>query len=702
MGLINRVVLSFSFFFVGVLLLQSANAKVVAYEPQIPQHNLNCDAIFSCPIEIDRRVDFWISVFRQWNKQNRILHDANKPERVYTVLDTESECSRKRPKGEVKRETANVNKRLNGLIKLIESGASEAEIRAHRYAKLFPSLNLQEIKNAKKSIRCQTGNKEMFTKALTEFQRYQPYVQKALKAQNLPLDIQYLPFVESSYNPKAYSYAGAAGMWQIMPRTARSLGLQLGGSIDERFEPEFATIAAAKYFRNSIDKLTETAREQGASTRPKDINPFVITSYNYGVRGMQRAIQKVGTDYTRLLNEYKSRSFQTAVKNFYASFLAARYVAQNQANYFSNIDKPRISTIQRVALPKPMLVKYIQKATGVSKEQLRSLNPAMTYRVWRNQAAVPTGFVVKLPENVNINTAQANLKKMPAHKAGGGDSGIRHKVRRGETACKIAERYKVKCRDLIALNNLGRKAVIRINQRLKIPGGVQKYRLTNIVKDSITLRQALSVGPSSTNIIAEADTNVTIQNANQASQLPQGLVIAEPSVKQEVDRSNEKPVVKATNESVDNKVNPQPQERIVNLDTTVYSRNNKHWLIVLPTESLALYSDWLGTGSTREMRRLNKLKGKAAVDVNQRVYLPIKSNEQKRQFLLARDEYHLSLQLQYFERFKLTNVKERRLRNGETLWSLARNNNIPLWLVMQFNKNPQAGSIIKIPLVTSK
>ena len=78
-----------------------------------------------------------------------------------------------------------------------------------------------------RSIRCQQGNHDRFQDALQRFGTYHEMVREALQTAGLPQDIQYLPFVESAYNPFAYSRVGAAGLWQIMPRTGRNLGLRL-------------------------------------------------------------------------------------------------------------------------------------------------------------------------------------------------------------------------------------------------------------------------------------------------------------------------------------------------------------------------------------------------------------------------------------------------------------------------------------------
>ena len=709
-----------------------SHAKVVAVAPEITDYQLQCDEVFACPAIIDRRVDFWINVFHKWKKQNRILHDSRQPERVYMVLDTEDMCSRKNPKGEVKQGIKVVKQRLNELVNLISSGASQTRLNKHPYHKLFPNVDVNYIKQAKNSIRCQSGNREMFSQALNNFQIYRPYILDALRQQNLPSDIQYLPFVESSYNPKAFSFAGAAGMWQIMPATARSLGLQLGASVDERFEPEFATLAAAKYFRDSIDRLSKTAEEDKHSTLPKDINPFVITSYNYGVRGMQRAISQVGTDYERLLKEYKSRSFQIAVRNFYASFLAARHVAQNQALFFPELKiNPLVPRVDRIVLPKPLLAKQILSSLNISKEQLQQLNPGITYRVWKNQRAVPTGYQLKVPfRQTGWQTETDRLQglKGVTQGSGSGDSGRRHKVRKGQTACGIAGRYKVRCKDLIRLNKLNRKAVVKIGQRLKIPGGVQKYRETKIVKASQELRERLAsqtiVSSNQPQTAKTSNSNLPDQSINTAEalslekpadadiQIPRLSAIKESkhSVSGNVVTNQPQPIqtenLPANSQLAKSSSPPQEDKpaasKVVNLDTNIYATNGRYWINALPSESIGLYADWLGIGTTRTLRQLNKLSGKAQIRVFQKVLLPQLSEQAKRDFQLSRNEYHLELQLQYFQRFAVSKVIQRPAKRGETMWSIAKNNRIPMWLLMQYNPQIRSGSQVRIPIIKPK
>ena len=262
-----------------------------------------------------------------------------------------------------------------------------------------------------------------------------------------------------------------------MPATGRTLGLSVDNRIDERYDPRSATYAAALYFRNSVDDLSETAFENGHSIQAKNLNPFVITSYNYGVRGMQRAIKQVGLDYERLLTEYKSPSFQIAVKNFYASFLAARYVAKNSELFFEDLMDARSKTTfsySSETLDRATSAKRLVKSLGIKSELLEELNPALRSVIWKHKALIPKGYNIRLPFRENgWQQSLAAVYALPREVEKPGF--VWHRVKKGESACAIAERYKASCRALISLNGLNKRATIYSGKRIKVPsrtGGI--------------------------------------------------------------------------------------------------------------------------------------------------------------------------------------------------------------------------------------
>lgn len=632
---------------------------------QLISHDLQCGDVFSCPPELTRRIDFWIQVFRLWKIEDRIFHDARVPERVYSVVNTEDQCSRRRPKGEIKKELDRIQSQLATIADQLENGVDLEIVRSLPMADLFTELSPQELRDAADNVRCQSGNRERFHTALENFELYRPFIVQALTKQSLSHELQYLPFVESAFNPRAYSHAGAAGLWQIMPRTARSLGLQVGASVDERFEPELATLAAAKYFRNSTDKLTAAAIAVNASTAARDLNPFIVTSYNYGVRGMERAIAQVGTDYMKLLAEYKSNSFRTAVRNFYASFLAARHVAQNAIVYFPNSVSKEAQKAQGISIKKAVRMKQIEKILNVKRPLLRSLNPALTSRVWQGTHPIPAGYVLKVPvRNDNWLSQIDRIDKLPV--LAGGDSGQRYRVRKGQTACGIANKYRVKCRDLVVLNKLNRKAVIRVGQQLKIPtSGREKYRPSKLIKHKIN-KKVLNEGEKEQAQIATNDSSQTKQSKSKDdSEMP-------------------------------------ASDAQIHYPLNLHETSKGLTLYVLASETLGHYTDWIGKGSPADIRRINGMKKFDRLSFGQLVKMPNMLESEKETFEAQREVFHEAIASQYFQRFKINKTHRHRIRRGETLWKITQNAGIPLWLLHNTNpamKNVLVGEFLLIPEV---
>jgi len=436
----------------------------------LPQHDLKCSANFPCPPEIRPRVHFWIEVFRSWGKADAVLHDPARPERVYAVFQTGQGCSRA-VRSKVKRQRDRVKQSLRRVAAKIEAGSRITGRNERHLAALFASATPREIRAAADNIRCQSGVRDSFLQGLKRYDHYRPMVDDILAENNLPAEIRYLPFVESAYNPAAYSKAGAAGMWQIMPKTARVLGLELSATLDERLDPEAATRAAAEYLKRANRSLSAAARQRKPGITGAQLNPFIITSYNYGVNGMKRAIHQQGPDFMRVLERYKSPSFQIAVKNFYASFLAARHVAVNAERYFGARPALAAPPYQTVVLQHPASIATITSVFGLSEAQLRPLNRALTRFVWRGWRLIPAGYRLRLPARADRWRAQrlqlAQLRPETVISAGD-----RYTVRRGDTACGIARAVKVNCSELIRLNRLGGQAVIRVGQKLLIPGQV--------------------------------------------------------------------------------------------------------------------------------------------------------------------------------------------------------------------------------------
>ena len=498
----------------------SSVTQVSAREVDKPVGNyqLQCDETFSCPASLLPRVSFWVEVFSRWDTNTAIFHDKENPHRVYSTLTRKQGCRRSKKGDSVDRERKRLKRSLTSIASKVRAKKPLTESEAKLEA-LFIGSPISEIRNAADRVRCQSGNQDRMAEALTKFQLYRPTILDALEQENLTPELQYLPFVESAFNPEALSHVGAAGLWQIMPSTGRTLGLTVNSVVDERYDPRRATYAAAKYFRNSVNRLSESAFENGNSVIAKELNPFVITSYNYGVAGMQRAIKQVGLNYERLLVEYKSPNFQTAVKNFYASFLAARHVAKNTQTFFPNLPATMpqaIHSYNTVTLSRATSIKRISKELQVQSDILKKLNPALKRVVWDGKALVPKNFELKLPHRdlgwsadiTAMNTLPAEYEK-PGH--------IWHKVRSGQTACGIADRYRASCKALFKINNLNKRGTIYAGQRIKVPtstGGISVASVGAAQSGASNGRADISSSSTRNYTVRSGDTACSIANRN--------------------------------------------------------------------------------------------------------------------------------------------------------------------------------------------
>lgn len=431
------------------------------------KHYLTCSHTFPCPQSIWPRVRFWIDVYSQWSSNDAILHDKEHPHRVYRVL-TGHTCGDRQESPDIEDHKKGIANDLHDLADRLKNNQQTYTRKDRRLLALFPEPSARSLRWAAGQIRCQSGNRDRFVKALDRYSVYSHLVQGTLKKAGLPSDLQYLPFVESMYNPAAYSPAGAAGLWQIMPSTAKGLGLKLTAALDERLDPELASKAAARYFTESHAMLMAAAKKLRPGVTSTDVSPLIITSYNYGINGMRRAIAQHGPDYSTVLAQYRSPIFQVAAKNFYASFLAARHVAQNADQYFFKRQPRQPLQYGTVILQQSVSIQRLEAILNVSREHLRKLNPALTRFVWHGWRPVPAGYQLRLPiRQENWGRELQQIRALPPES--NDPTVVQYTVTRGDTACAIANAFQVGCPALIGFNRLNRNALIRVGQRLQIP-----------------------------------------------------------------------------------------------------------------------------------------------------------------------------------------------------------------------------------------
>src|SRR5690606_13621005 len=138
----------------------------------------------------------------------------------------------------------------------------------------------------------------------------------------MPVELTRLPLVESSFNFKARSKAGASGIWQFMPATGRAF-LRIDASVDERNEPIRATEAAARMLRKNYNMLGNW--------------PLAVMAYNHGAYGLRRLVNKFKTNNLVELLDVRRGRFGFASASFYASFLAALEAEKRADHFFGKV-----------------------------------------------------------------------------------------------------------------------------------------------------------------------------------------------------------------------------------------------------------------------------------------------------------------------------------------------------------------------------
>ena len=188
---------------------------------------------------------------------------------------------------------------------------------------------------------------------------YMPIFEQALETYSLPLELKYLPVIESALNPRAVSRVGATGLWQFMVETAKDYGLEINSLVDDRRDPVKSSYAAARY-------LGDLYKIFG------DWN-LVIAAYNCGPTNISKAIHRAGgeKDYWRIY-PYLPR----APRGYVPAFIAANYIMNYYCDH--NICPMRTTLPAKtdtVMVSRDIHFEQISNVLNIDIDQLKELNP---------------------------------------------------------------------------------------------------------------------------------------------------------------------------------------------------------------------------------------------------------------------------------------------------------------------------------------
>ncbi|MCC6278094.1 MAG: transglycosylase SLT domain-containing protein [Oligoflexia bacterium] len=434
---------------------------------------------FKMPKDLEHRVRLWIDLYGKYSSRHAVFHDAKNWSIVYSVLDMTDAADIKEMQARIRKEKERILKILAFISKNLKT-ADKFEGETLEYYQKFANHNEpNKFKEAAKRSRVimHAGQREIFYKGLYNSGRYIRQMEEIFASYGLPKELTRLPFVESMFNPFAYSRSRAAGQWQFIPSTWTHMKHKMGekwefykmkGSpaIERRNDPEPSTHAAAVYlkFLYEIPGIGNW--------------PFALTSYNQGPGTVLYLSKQLGRtkEISDIVNRGKARRFRHDGRNYYAQFLAALNVEAEADKYFGhNLRIAAPIEYENVEIPKPIsfsgLAEFFKSEKIPGEDLARLYNPYLSRRIVQGRIGIPAGETLRVPKGTRDRflTAFPVLASIQPKEVIQ-EEGV-HVIRRGENLGLIANEWGVKIADIMDANNLSSKSVRRLRpgQKLVIP-----------------------------------------------------------------------------------------------------------------------------------------------------------------------------------------------------------------------------------------
>ena len=305
---------------------------------------------------------------------------------------------------------------------------------------------------------------------------YMPIFEEALETYDLPLELRYMPVIESALNPTAVSRVGATGLWQFMLATGKQYGLEVNSLVDERRDPIKASYAAAQYLRDLYKVFGDWT--------------LVIAAYNCGPEQVNKAIHRSNgeRDYWKI---YPYLPKET--RGYVPAFIAANYIMAYYCDHNICPMRTRLpAKTDTIMLSKNVHLEQIATVCGIDIDELRALNPAYRRDIIPGASELsclrlPQTEVGKFIDNedsiynykadvllakraeVDVNKASvsSNTKRSTASRRRSRSRARYITIRNGQTLSHIAQKYGTTVTKLKRLNGL-KGSSIRAGKRLRV------------------------------------------------------------------------------------------------------------------------------------------------------------------------------------------------------------------------------------------
>ena len=342
------------------------------------------------------------------------------------------------------------------------------------------TIFLNEVKLYVKAFQTNEQYRRFMNNSLRRSARYMPAVKEVFKKRNIPEDMAFIAFLESGFNPGARSHAGAVGMWQFMPGTAKRYSLRVTDRVDDRLDPVKSTFAAVEYFHDLI-----------AIFGPRSFL-LALAAYNCGEGRIISCLKKIDNPMEERTFWHIRTCLARETREYPPKIIASAVIGSNPEVFgFPRYDGGEESVEIRTAFadyrsvdepareprpaPKPSLgSKETGKVKTATAKAVKALEPKpVVYVVKKNNSLVTVAEMFKVEkEDIkrwnrlkdNRVMAGQKLKIYPPVNM----NMVSYKVKKGDTITEICQNFKVRPRDVIAGNGLKNGLSIKQGQMLVV------------------------------------------------------------------------------------------------------------------------------------------------------------------------------------------------------------------------------------------
>ncbi len=281
---------------------------------------------------------------------------------------------------------------------------------------------------------------------LERSQKYLFHIVEEVEKRGMPTEIALLPMIESAFNPQAYSRSAASGIWQFIPSTGKSFGLQQNWWVDNRRDVTAATNAALTYLQK-LHGMFGTW-------------DLALAAYNAGEGTVQRAINK--NRRQGLPTDYESLSLPPETRNYVPKLQAIKNIVTNPERFGLKINSiPNRPYFARVTTPKQIDAKLAAELAEISLEEFCSLNPSYNRPVItatndKHQLLLPVWAAERFATNLaNYDKPLTNWQT--------------YNAKRGERMDNIAQKFGINVAQLRSVNGLTLAKKMRTAQPMLVP-----------------------------------------------------------------------------------------------------------------------------------------------------------------------------------------------------------------------------------------